>query len=1245
MKTLKLYVFITLYIIWIIFIISHVRKDIAFYAASEILEVQERETLNTATGSIISVSTNQPCQQLATSQNTPQQGNTERMACNTATILELGVSPGIFADETGTASFSFLAFPDGSSQSPETFSASSCTSGGGETCKHTLNNDESIMTIDISISPMIARYQLSDTGITIPFSYLYHTCLSQSATKKAEWNSCGQCPAPQPNDIAMSSNWFYANNGDGSIYWTQTSLQATAFACPDSEYSQQLLGRDPTKGSGLGLVVDRCGPKFESNIVFPRWINGTLGCGGALDEYDAENPCTMNIINTCTQPLESGKATKNVCPGGPLQNYEQRNNNIYRTCCQSGNCAGTDDALCPLHSGLVYGSSRCVMSGLNAKIAREYWADGDNFIALVKDSTTSADHGSYGDGNKWDINDPGNAQSQTQKFMYACQDCAGSDNLKYGVIREPGTYYTTDQNKDVTVHKFEVDLDTMTDPKTCGCFLVSRFFNDRCASIKTDDCNTVGGSPCQVSDDKCRVCQGYQSLGMRYTNYPVFVDQKQCTPELASTDLLDASAQSRWASCIVSAGSKRADMYAPSQYDQDDKECWYAMNPVDHSNIGKRFRLFLNSDGARFDDTDGCVTDSEDVDDGKNPIIPEEPPRNCACNAAFYDTIIPVGPTCTVYSIATLADPIYNVTATVKTVSRTNQTESEYTLEVGTLSKNSEGVPQITLKDIDVSSDQLVQLKLEGVDYPRGSVIQDLDGYIVVCGDTPIFKEQQRPRQEMRMAHTEKNPAAFLNPWKLLNDIKDSTTRKGPDSSYRYPLPSTLEQMQAAGVIDDAIYNQLGLKIDSYNDFETRSFSGDGGQSYAWWYYVPPEQMAQYGKQCNQNGFVSYGHYDIGSSTQICANRAGTCVPGYDLRHSTYENKTDAQRDPPTKQPCFIARTFVEAELSGTGYKTSSGKIKIPENMPPFWRPDQPNIWIDKLNMLTDTKVDGTPYYNSQNALVRLTLSVAGTLIGESVSFSSGHLEYTNGLSEPVTNQPLSDCVISGSTLMGTAKLLAYNDGDQLSSSYSIDFSCADGVASQQSDNTFVTSSSGTFQLTPGQSAVVPIPVIVNNVSLVDDANRFTCEAFLRIGGISSESGILSSLPVECVLTQNDGGTIGKIVDGTGPGSDDSDQNDPGDPDQSQNTFCSTPVIGWLCTPLGWIGDVEGYVETFAIYVGVVIFFFIVLIITCCFTQKIEDSFQQSAMRQRELQAVAIKTKKKLKVEISKEKAIEGLDE
>lgn len=129
------------------------------------------------------------------------------MECDTATTLIIGLEPGGIgssADDGGGVVFSFR-------QSPSQLTSGSTTvQGSGDQVQHcsqsplhSQSSDDSgsapadscqLRSTDIQISvtasPILARYSLENTGLTIPFTYLYGQCLSNLPRHTADWDRC-----------------------------------------------------------------------------------------------------------------------------------------------------------------------------------------------------------------------------------------------------------------------------------------------------------------------------------------------------------------------------------------------------------------------------------------------------------------------------------------------------------------------------------------------------------------------------------------------------------------------------------------------------------------------------------------------------------------------------------------------------------------------------------------------------------------------------------------------------------------------------------------------------------------------------------------------------------------------------------------------------------------------------------------------------------------------------------------------
>jgi len=323
-------------------------------------------------------------------------------------------------------------------------------------------------------------------------------------------------------------------------------------------------------------------------------------------------------------------------------------------------------------------------------------------------------------------------------------------------------------------------------------------------------------------------------------------------------------------------------------------------------------------------------------------------------------------------------------------------------------------------------------------------------------------------------------------------------------------------------------------------------------------------------------------------------------VPGYDLNDITADSFTQAQLKPNVKQPCFIARQFVDAELSG---KPKDGNnIEIPQFVPPGWDPTSPNYWVNGNSLFADNTVGGAIYSSSNQIRVRLTVSVAGTLIGESVSFSSGHITYSNGKTDPEL-QPVGDCVVSLSSLKGTVNVIAYNDGSELSSAYSISVDCEDNMGKSQNEN----QDFGTFQLAPSQSAPVSIAIETpDNITLT--SSTFKCSVSLTIPGtFGADRGVLSSLPIQCTLMETINKGEGGIVFGNDAGSGNSNSYDPSNPNGDKDDPCESLLIAPFCLVTGWFGDIGGFIEYVEIWVAIIITFVVILMLFCCVSYRIDD--------------------------------------
>lgn len=131
------------------------------------------------------------------------------------------------------------------------------------------------------------------------------------------------------------------------------------------------------------------------------------------------------------------------------------------------------------------------------------------------------------------------------------------------------------------------------------------------------------------------------------------------------------------------------------------------------------------------------------------------------------------------------------------------------------------------------------------------------------------------------------------------------------------------------------------------------------GQS---WYYLPPEHLKSFGKNCGQYGMpLNYGK-DENTAQYVCSSPGSTvrCVPGYDAISSG------------TKSPCEVIGGLVNYHGQSSGTKATviddtrkamcypdvsdfdadsfAPQVGIPEGLPTNWNGENPYQWVDMLN-------------------------------------------------------------------------------------------------------------------------------------------------------------------------------------------------------------------------------------------------------------------------------------------------------
>jgi hypothetical protein len=1019
------------------------------------------------TGGVISISTDQPC--VETSQQTTTRGaSTVGMDCNKATIVVLGLTPGPENEVDSPFVFEFISLPESDGAGSVQFSGSGDQTGdeasnfcddptgtGSQSCVLGLPGADPV-TVEVFVSKMIARYQLKETGITVPYSYLYNTGLYQYWEGRASWSQC-QVSTESQVSISCDDATKQFSGSDAIDMFADIYVTNYGLAPPGSVNS--IPGGPTAQQSAGGTLLNG---EFSRDVIYTKWFNGTLGCGGSvqygIDMVETSNgvmntqtspsnpPCTYeggssSIIN----PADTLRPTRPVCPGNPLTCWKARNGNLLATQCLSGSCAGVEDGLCPLVTGFGYGGSRCASS-------RETAIAGVNAFVDVCPDLAPAGCDSSGSGT-------------TSKF--SCDRYMDDTNC----------FILNQQTAS------EASLPAITALLPCFCTM---------CNYMNGDLSTPNPSPIYPSD----ICPNNVQTMCQYS-YP--------GGGIPLTQQLDDD-------CSLD----KPPPYCAGSDDDDDTSSAYN-----------------GGDGIQLKDLK-C---------------------SCGCASQWYDTVIPVGPLCDVYEISNPAVPMFNVTVVL-----TNSTGAQQTLVVGTAAnETTDGFVPFAL-----SSDGSFRIDLTNIDQPRGQTMPIQPGFIVVCGNR--LDNTQPARQDFIGSS---DALGLVNPFTQMNNQVPQTG----SSTGRMPLPSTYLQFQETGVIPDIIKTSPGNVP-------------------AWWYFVPPEKTIQYGDRCNQNGWLNYGTYDYSSATEMCAGRQGTCVPGYDLRGGTSQSQEDPIRFPTVNTPCNVARQFVNFETGGganmaqgkpLNSPTSSGStvIDVPDFLPIGWDPFNPNFWVHRDGLFSDTK-NGNPAYVSGDVFVRLSLAIAGILVSDSVSVSGGYLEYIDGTRPPAEDPlnaqytPLGSCVLSLTSFSGKLSVKIVNSGS-LPGTYSLTANCTNSATVDTAPTNVAVSAGAASEFSLG--------------ILIEGTLDSSPECVVSLLPADLDTYPLSSIPVLCSLTENIQMGVGGYVTSQGVGNVTQNQADPNPP-----VSAACRAFPWACDPIGGFNP-SGKFLTVVVFFGIMVLS-VVLIIT-----------------------------------------------
>lgn len=976
---------------------------------------------NLASG-LVSITPNQNCVLLDPSIKTDQSNNAN-FECGTYTSMVIDVASSS-TDVSSATSFTIEALPNNGGQYNTNFynngNMNDFCSPTNQVAGCTPLNQT--YQVELTMTPVFASFNLIDTGITIPYGYFFSTC-AYPMTQAFSANSCGQDPNTHVyGNTLKNSQYAKATNAmtvdkthvpntpgefDSTQIFADRLLSQFSWQCPGSIFgppqssssTQQTI--DPSYLYGGGFTYEFQGSSFKVlDVIFDRWLNGTLGAGGAIDFnnplYREVNPSCLNPSQTefvnseclCNNPVSynTHRQTYPVCPGNPMPELNQKDGYNFPTFCVGGPCAGTDEAWCPLVAGLQYAMSRCMQSKqLALNVVNEF------YTKQLEPRSQS----------QWTCN---------QAFVQqGCQNGENCYELYVAWLNCMNSYQLN-----VTALNQSLTFQEITSDYYCSQMLIQASTLARYAA----DQNNEGCS----GQTYCAKCP-----------WPFIGDYFQSS----------YSTTYQGHNCMIP--TSYGNLYEKPQEKMMTKLCTPFL--PEHNPVGFCAGQFDHGDPTLF----------------ASPIITQSSCQ-CACNIGWQDQAIPIGPTCQVYQIQQNAIAKYNVTANI--TSPDNPDFGSYALKVGWGLDPSSPESQTTFA---ISPDLRIALKELNIPQPQGATSATLNGYIVICnaaGQDFIGTSQ---------------PNGLASPWKLGN-------QSGIDMRARAPLPSTMMQLNQAGI--------------TYN-----ATKGDLGQ-FSWWYYVPPNEMNQYGPGCNQNGWMQYGSFDSVSSNTMCNNRPGTCVPGYDVTQynaQTY-NQTNPydgypQLFPTTKTPLYIARTFVKFEQTGL----SGATAEYPQNLPPGWDLFEGSCWVHMNQLICDKAVGGGAIY--QNAFSRVQLSFEGTLIGAETSFSSGKLVYPDGtesLSPSVALNPLGSCYVDLSSQSGLIQVGVSNTGGN-NGFYDLFANCTSGTSADPLHN---------VQVNAGGTSIYQMML---HFLPLTDTNSPECLVTMVLGDTPY---VLSQLLYTCVITE-----------------------------------------------------------------------------------------------------------------------------
>lgn len=1032
---------------------------------------------------IISISTNQPCTDVDASLT----NSTEKLGCSLSTILQLGLSPGL-STESSSIKYSFRAFPDSTGTYQQDFGTDPvnnnidpnnlCANPSSSQCKSLIENTD-LFTLEIDLSMITTRWKLINTGLQIPSSYYYQT-RPYGINSAMPTTPCGIDPYSDVANDSREGIWNYAKPVNSIVINKNNITDQSCFG-PYSEtdiYAQYLLS---------SYILNVPGEPIDPSVNCSDPNNVCSSCStsiGSQGEISYQFGTALNVIDSVYNrwlngTLGCGQAvsTDRLYQGTGVADYTKSSLQCTKPI-QSGSNDYTTN-VCP-------GNPLPNFKARNSNVYPAYCVNGpcggqtEPFCALVAG------------------------------FQYGFSRCMMSRQSAINFLLPLTQDPTSSCTIDLITTGFYSQLSPTTASQWYYCLQSAyNYYKNKYSNPTPDD---LIKSFFNATDFE--ICGAYlQQISIPasgpasdYCPYPNILHQTQKGPEC-----IIPFPQNSWTTQNDQIADVRQFVTPFQDYNPNDY-----LNPVG----------FCGS----VDKADsGAGNHVNEPDRTVSPTISTSP---CPCTGlnGWQDTVIPVGPVCSVYRLERPGEPIYTMTVKVK-----DNKGNTCTLTLGPVA--GEGGTSV----YSGACNGTVASFIVNVDYPRGNVLPAMDGLIVICGT--ITNDNAASNPTAQTFYGGSDYTGQTDPYSTLGNTR----------AYRTPLPSTFR---------DA-FRTSGQTIPTDNS--NTNCTKDSLGSCAWWYYVPPNEVEQYGEQCTDLGWMNYGVSSTVSTTIMCNGPAGTCVPGYDIRNynaKRYDpNATDAldgfpEKYPTVKTPLFIARTFVDYEIDHSG---------IPLNLPPGW-----DAYSQGYFLFNDYLYSNLNFFSNGNIFIRTKLAIAGQLIEAATSFSPGQLCYplsqTGGqyscgaASTNLNNQPFGTCSVYVNSGDGTLFTVVHNTGTQ-AGTYTIMGNCTNGAS---------LNSLFDFSVAPNDYATVNIPL--NYITTTGETVVCTIDLYLAF--IDQK---LDTIEYICQKFENKYDAPGTQVYGT-----EQNQNgglyDPPNNPASDGNSCDGTSPPWYCFTFRGIGALMSWI-------------------------------------------------------------------